>query len=93
MRTALSIYALVYAVATVVVVVDDFESKRPWLDKLFDVALMPLGLVGIMLFAFSIRGPGLRLLWGFIAPVIVVGLVANTVLGRYHAPRIAHRTG
>jgi hypothetical protein len=83
MKLALSIYALLYAALTTLTVMDDFRAKKSLVEKLCDSLLMPLGLVGIVLFIYPVQQMQIKMLWRFIAPVVVIGPGILNVCMRY----------
>lgn len=83
MRVALAIYAGVYTVASTVTLVTNLKSKAPLWNTTSDVILLPLGLVGIILYSFGVANHDLKLLWRLLAPLIVIGQVSTNLLARY----------
>jgi hypothetical protein len=83
MRVALAIYAGGYIIAITVTIVANLKSKAPLWDSASDVILLPLGLVGMILYGFCVANHDLKLVWKLLAPLIIVGQVATNILGRY----------
>jgi hypothetical protein len=83
MRVALAIYAGGYIVAITVTIVTNLKSKAPLWDTASDVILLPLGLIGIILYGSGVANHDLKLVWRLLAPLIIVGQVAANLLGRY----------
>lgn len=85
MKIALAIYAAVYVILAVVTITNDLRWKESAWDTASDSILLPLGLAGIALFGLEVNHPDMKTAWKLIAPIIVVGQVANNILGRYRA--------
>lgn len=83
MRVALAVYAAVYIFMIAHTIVTDLKSKEPLWDVASDAVLLPLGLVGVILYGFDVANPDLKLAWKLVAPLIVVGQVATNLFGRY----------
>lgn len=83
MRVALGIYAVVYVTAIAVTIVADIRSKDPFWEIASDAVLLPLGLVGIILYGIDVSNPNIKLAWRLLAPLIVVGQVSTNLFGRY----------
>ena len=83
MKIALGVYAAVYALVTIVTIVDDLRSNDPLWDTASDVILLPLGLVGIVLYLLGVPHPDLKAAWKLVAPIIIAGQLATNLLGRY----------
>jgi hypothetical protein len=83
MRVALAIYAGGYIIAITVTIVANLKSKAPLWDSASDVILLPLGLVGMILYGFGVANHDVKLVWKLLAPLIIVGQVATNLLGRY----------
>ena len=83
MRIALASYAGVYLVVITVTIVANLKSKAPPWDTASDVILLPLGLVGIILYCSGVANHELKFVWRLLAPLIIVGQVATNLLGRY----------
>jgi hypothetical protein len=83
MKTALTIYAAIYVIAASMTVLDDIKSNKSRLETLSDVILLPLGLVGILLYWFALPSPDIKAVWKVAAPVIVIGQIATNLFGRY----------
>src|SRR4051794_4372755 len=87
MKTALGVYAAVYTVAAIVTIWDDPRSGHSAWDTAMDIVLMPLGLIGLLLFLNGVSNPEVKWLWKFAAPIVVAGLIVNSLRGRYRTKK------
>ncbi len=83
MKVALCIYVAVYILAMAITIANDFKWKNPMWDTASDLILLPLGLVGILLYAFDLGNPAVKAAWRLLAPLIIVGQMWTNVVARY----------
>ena len=60
---------MVYSIVAIITIVDDLRSENPRWDTASDVVLLPLGLVGIILYRLGVPDPDLRATWRVAAPM------------------------
>lgn len=59
------------------------KEKEPWWDVGADVILLPLGIMGILLFLFGVNDPSIKSTWKVISVLIAAGQLFTNVFGRY----------
>ena len=83
MRVALTIYAAIYVFVIIVTIDADLKSKKALWETASDAVLLPLGLVGLVLYGFDVANPDLKLVWRLLAPLIIVGQITTNLFGHY----------
>jgi hypothetical protein len=83
MKTVLVVYAAFYSFVAIVTIVDDLRSGKSVWDTSSDLILLPLGLLGILLYRFDVSNVDVKSAWKIVAPTIVAGQIATNLIGRF----------
>ena len=59
------------------------KERDPWWDKAADIILLPLGVIGILLFLFGVSDPSIKSTWRVISILIVAGQLFTNVFSRH----------
>ena len=73
MRIILYVYAVIYVLFSVSVIVDDIKEKHPWWRTGADAALFVIASLGIVFYFLGVKNEALILAWKPISLILLAG--------------------
>jgi len=77
------IYTVIYLLFSAWTIASVVKERDPWWDKAADIILLPLGVIGILLFLFGVSDPSIKSTWRVISILIVAGQLFTNVFSRH----------
>ena len=77
------IYTVIYLLFSAWTIASVVKERDPWWEKAADIILLPLGVIGILLFLFGVGDPSIKSTWRVISILIVAGQLFTNVFSRH----------